>query len=333
MKLNLKNLQGILVCIFISGLLIFVQIPIASQEASVFSNYYLSPFIVNPAFTGSSYYPQAVLSTRKQWVGFQDSPGTILLSGNYRIGTYDFYDPKGFVNKGKLKIKDRLGLGLAIYRDKNGPLENTGGTFSYAYHSQINSKDEISFGMSVIGTYYSFNSSILEPDQPDDPYLMNGNDNKFRLNFNLGALYHSSTYFIGISAAKILPDQYSTNDPLEIQPSYFLMGGYKYKINNGFSVEPSLTVKKLGSDGFSVDVFSKLYIKKINWIALSYSTSGKVNFLFGVHLVKMVYAGYAYEYSLSKISKYTYGTHEIYLGINLGLFGVEGIGRSSVKHQ
>ena len=54
--------------------------------------------------------------------------------------------------------------------------------------------------------------------------------------------------------------------------------------------------------------------------------------MFGVHLVKMVYAGYAYEYSLSKISQYTYGTHEIYLGINLGLVGVGGIGRSTGKN-
>jgi type IX secretion system PorP/SprF family membrane protein len=329
MKRDLKYLQGQLLCLLISVLLGFTQIPTAGQESSIFSNYYLSPFIVNPAFTGSSYYPQAVLSTRKQWVGIPDSPGTILLSGNYRIGTYDFYDPKGFVNKGKLKLKDRLGLGLAIYRDKNGPAENTGGIFSYAYHSQINSKDELSFGMSVIGTCYSFNSGILEPDQPDDPYLLNGNDNKFRVNFNLGALYHSSTYFVGISATKILPDNYSVNDPVAMRPSYFLMGGYKYKINSLFSIEPSLTVKKLGSAGLSVDVFSKLYVKRINWIALSYSTTGKINCLFGVHLLKMVYAGYAYEYSLSKISQYTYGTHEIYLGINLGLFGVGGIGRST----
>lgn len=299
------------------------------QEASVFSNYYLSPFIVNPAFTGSSYYPIAVLSTKKQWAGIPDSPGTILLSGNYRLGTYDFYDPKGFINKGPLKLQDRLGLGAAIYRDKNGPVENTGGVISYAYHSDINARDELSLGMSVIGTYYACKSSILEPDQPDDPYLYTGNDNTFRLNFNLGALYHSSTYYVGISAAKILPDHYSVNDPVSMEPSFFLMGGYKHKINSFISIEPSLTLKKLGSEGFSADIFSKLYIKRINWIALSYSTSGKVNIMFGVHLIKMVYTGYTYEYSLSKISQYTYGTHEIYLGINLGLFGVDGIGKST----
>ncbi len=79
--------------------------------------------------------------------------------------------------------------------------------------------------MSVIGTYYSFNSSVLEPDQPDDPYLLNGNDNKFSLNFNLGALYHSSTYYIGISAAKILPDHYSVNDPVDNATQLLSHGG------------------------------------------------------------------------------------------------------------
>jgi hypothetical protein len=47
--------------------------------------------------------------------------------------------------------------------------------------------------------------------------------------------------------------------------------------------------------------------------------------------VKMVYAEYGYEYSLSKIYQYTFGTHEICLVINLGLFGVGGIGRSTVE--
>ena len=39
----------------------------------------------------------------------------------------------------------------------------------------------------------------------------------------------------------------------------------------------------------------------------------------------MVYAGYNYEYTLSKISSYNLSTHDIYLGINLGLTRVESI--------
>ena len=43
----------------------------------------------------------------------------------------------------------------------------------------------------------------------------------------------------------------------------------------------------------------------------------------------MLYAGYNYEYSVSKIASYNYGSHEIHLGINLGLRGVEGVREST----
>jgi hypothetical protein len=57
-----------------------------SQENSVYQNYYLSPFIINPAAAGGEDYPAAELSYKKQWLGFTNAPATILLSGNFRIG-------------------------------------------------------------------------------------------------------------------------------------------------------------------------------------------------------------------------------------------------------
>jgi type IX secretion system PorP/SprF family membrane protein len=294
-----------------------------SQETSIFNNYYLSPFIINPAITGSEYYPMATLSAKKQWVGIADAPATYVLTGNYRIGSYDFYDPKGFVNKGPLKLKDRVGLGVALYKDHNGPSDFTGGILSYAYHLPINTKSQLSFGMSIMGTYYSFNNSVLKPDQPDDPYLFSDNENVFRANINLGIYYYSNTYFAGLSSTKLLPDITNVNDNIKIQPSYFLMAGYKLMQKRNIAFEPSITLKFLNSQNFSADFYSKLYLKKYNWIALSYSTTGRMNFLFGLQLIKMLYAGYNYEYSLSKIAKYNNGSHEIYLGINLGLRGAD----------
>jgi type IX secretion system PorP/SprF family membrane protein len=267
----------------------------------------------------------AAISAKKQWAGFSDAPSTYLLTGNYRIGTYDFYDPKGFVNKGPLMLKDRIGLGAALYQDNDGPSSTTGGLISYAYHLPINKESRISFGMSVIGTYYSFNNSKLEPDKPDDPYLFSDNDNVFRANINFGIYYYSAEYFAGLSSTKILPDITNVNDPVKSQPSYFLMGGYKFIRKKNIQLEPSITLKLINNKKLSADFYSKLYIKRSNWIAVSYSTIGKINFLFGIQLRKMLYAGYNYEYSLSKIAQYNNGTHEIYLGINLGLRSVESI--------
>jgi hypothetical protein len=103
------------------------------------------------------------------------------------------------------------------------------------------------------------------------------------------------------------------------------MGGYQFFRNKMVCFEPSVTLKKVGDEQLSIDVFSKVYINRLNWAAFSYSSSGKMNFLFGLHIIKMVYAGYNYEYTLSKIAQYSGGTHEIYLGINIGLINVSDI--------
>jgi len=317
----LKTVKAVLIVY-----LIFGYLDVFSQEASLYENYYLNTFLINPAITGAENYTTADLSVRQQWVGFPDAPTTVVLSGSYRVGKYDFYDPKGFLNKGHLKLVDRIGLGASFFTDVNGPLANTGGILSYAYHVPIKSDSRLSFGISAIGTYFSFNSSILKPDDPNDPYLLNGNDNVFRANFNLGVYFHDADYFIGLSADKILPDIGGVNDEISEQPSIFLFGGYKFLQNmDAFILEPSLMIKKTAERDPSFDIHVKLYVRRLHWIAISYSTTNKINFRFGLRLYKMIYAGYNYEYTLGDIASYTLGSHEIHLGINLGLIEIRGI--------
>ncbi len=302
-----------------------ISIDSFSQEPLMFANYYLNPFIINPAITGSEIYPQVDLSANKQWLSFPNSPATFALAGHFRVGMFDFYDPKGFINKGPLKINGRVGLGAAIFRDNNGPLSTTSINISYAYHFHVSSDSRLSLGMSLMGSFYSLNSSMLKPNLPD-PYLISGNPNVFRLNFGFGAYYYSPSYFAGISASKLLPDVTGVNNQIKEQPGFFLMGGYKInKDNYLLNFEPSLTIKKFAGARMAADIHFKMYVKKLNWIAVSYSTTQNVNFMFGVHLVKMAYIAYNYGYTVSKIASFNYGSHEIHLGINLGLTAVPGI--------
>ncbi len=307
-------------------LLTLCSLDVFSQEQAVFGDDYLYPFITNPACTGSEYYPVAGMSVKKQWLGFPDSPATFLFAGNFRVGSYDFYDPKGFINDGPLHLKDRVGLGASVFQDKNGPLSTTGGILSYAYSVPVNADARLSFGLSAYMFQYALNSSILKPDQANDPYLLDGNESLFRFNVGIGAYYHTNTWFGGISFIKLLPGVSAVNqNPME-KPGYFLMGGYKFNgSSNSFNFEPSLELKKWGGEPLNLDVHAKLYVKKLNWIAASFSTAGRANFRFGIRIYKMVYAGYNYECNLSNIVRYNYGTHEISLGINLGLVGVEGL--------
>ena len=62
---------------------------------------------------------------------------------------------------------------------------------------------------------------------------------------------------------------------------------------------------------------TKLYFRDDYWFGASVRTSGDLIFTAGVR-VKMMYFGYAFDYSLSSIRKFSYGSHEIALAVKLG---------------
>jgi len=269
------------------------------------------------------------LSYKKQWLGFPGSPGTILLTGNTKLGRYNFYNPKGFINKGPLELKERIGLGAAIFYDQNGPLSNVGGLLSYAYHIRLNNDSKLSLGMSLLMMNYSLNTSILKPDQINDDFLLADENSIFKSNFGVGIYYYSKNYFAGISANKLLPGISNINDPTKRNSSFFALAGYKFeKIGDSFDFEPSFAVKKIANQNIFFDLHSKLYFQKLNWVAISYSTVRQMNIQFALRVIKAFYIGYNYGYTFSKIANYNYGSHEISLGINMGLVGMEGIRES-----
>lgn len=318
-KINSHNLVFIVFFILST----FCSIDLFSQEVSVSDKYYLIPFIINPAATGAEYYPIAVLSLKKQWANFPEAPSSILLAGNYKMGLYDFYNPKGLLNKGPIKITKYIGLGAAIYHDEDGPQSTTGINISCAYHMPVNSISKFSIGISGIGAFYSLNSSVLKPDQSNDPFLFDGKYNAFRANLNFGVYYYSDTYFAGLSATRIFQDIDNLNNPVRVKPTYFFTGGYKFgKKLNPIIIEPSIAVKKTDGEIFIIDLHTKFYIRQLNWVAISYSTTAKINFRLGLNLYKNIYAGYCYEYTFGEISSYTSGSHELNIGINLGLMGI-----------
>ena len=296
------------------------------QENSIYLNSYINPFITNPGCTGVEYYPVINLSVKKQWLDFPDSPSTFLFSGNVRLKERNFYNSKGLLNKGPLKLSDRIGLGAIIYHDENGPLTNTGVLLSYAYHIPISHENRLSLGISCLMADYGCNSSMLRPAQRNDGYLLNGNENIYKLNYGIGIYYHTKNYFAGIAVNKILPGISNAGQSVKMRPSWFILGGYKFTKNNSFiNFEPSLEFRKLADEKPMLDVHSKIYIKRLNWMAVSYSTSKHINVQLAFQIYKKFYLGYNYGYSLGKIANYNYRTQEISLGINLGLNGIEDI--------
>lgn len=291
-----------------------------SQDYSIFNRNYLNPFIVNPAVTGIDYYPTSSISAEKYLFGIENSPSTYQFTGTIRLGEYGFYNPKGLVNKGPIKYTDRIGLGVALFQDNNGPLINTGGSLSYAYHLPVGVNSQLSFGMTFMLVNYNINSTMFDPDDYNDSHLLE-NQNALRFNMGFGVFYKNKHFFAGLSSTKLLPGIDNLNDELAMKPGLFAIAGYQYILpQRKFVIEPSVNIKMADTDDILLDIHSKVYLINLNWIAISYSNFNRIDLQFGLRLYKSLYLGYSYGYTTGEISNYTQGAHQISLGINLGLY-------------
>ncbi len=98
---------------------------------------------------------------------------------------------------------------------------------------------------------------------------------------------------------------------------YYLTGGYNFRLNDDFILQPSLLAKGTERSPAQLDVNAKAVYKNNYWLAVSYRTSQSAIAIIGIKY-KRYYIGYAFDYAFSNLSNYSTGSHEFMLGIDLG---------------
>jgi len=311
--------------LYLLFILFLLELTIYSQNNLVYDRYYLNGLIINPAIAGSNYYPEMNISHKKQWLGIKESPSTQIFSGSLRVGRFDFYTPKMLINRSRVMTKERIGLGISAFNDKNGPLSYTGFMFTYAYHVPI-IYNNLSFGLSGTITQYKLNENEFEPADLGDTEISGGVDRVIIPNANFGIYYYNKNVFFGWSinglfrSKKIIKNRYS-----DIRPDAFFIAGIKFRINKTFDLEPSIMISRIDLHPHNIDINAKLYFKSYNWISLSYKSTSSCMVMMGLKVNKYIHIGYAYEYYTSKILKYVNGAHTFIIGRNFGLRAVDGI--------
>jgi type IX secretion system PorP/SprF family membrane protein len=136
---------------------------LVAQELDFYRNYMFDNlYNLNPAASGFNGSFISHISVSKKWLGINGSPSTQVFSNSIRLGEEEFYDPNMFLNRPLINIAKRVGLGLTIFNESNGPLYHTGLLFAYAYHLPVQ-RNRLSFGLSGIITHYRLNTKEFEP--------------------------------------------------------------------------------------------------------------------------------------------------------------------------
>jgi type IX secretion system PorP/SprF family membrane protein len=302
------------------------------QYSPEYYKYYSYEQVINPAVTGRDRYPLVNFSSKKYWPATSNSPYEICLGGSFRLGQFNFYTPSMMLNKGDLLAKDRMGFGGFMMYEQNGPLGYFIAEFDYAYHIPLNenSKTELSFGLSFQATNYNINEGILDPLEEDDLELNNLEKQPVVMDGDFGMYFNTEQFFIGASVNDILRQDYQTESAgNRNKQDFFAHSGYKFYLQH-FELEPSLFLAQIDDQPIYYSGQLKAYYQHYYWASLAYQSSENLRLAAGVS-VGRVYFVYAFEQSVSQMAKYFSSSHEIMIGLNIGLYEPQGLRKTVIR--
>lgn len=277
---------------------------VSAQQLPLYSQYMLNDFFINPAIAGSKDYSPVLLSIHKQWIGIKDSPSTQTLSGHTMLSN------------------NNVGIGAIIFNDDFGPESRIGIQAIYSYHFHIDRLNKISLGLAATAFQYKMDQRFFTLTIYDDPAITYMVEKTIVPDATFGVYAYGKKYYAGITAADLFQSKLKINrnlDDNKMVRHYFVMGGYKFDFPNSpqLQIEPSLLMKMTEITPPQFDVNLKMYYDKDYWFGMSIRPGDSFITAIGFKH-NQYYFGYAYDFTFSDLSSYTFGSQEIIFGVNVG---------------
>lgn len=283
---------------FFAALVLFSMVAAFAQQDAQYTQYLFNGLVINPAYAGSREALSVLALYRYQWVGLDGAPKTLSASVHSPVG-------------------DSNALGLYLENDVVGVHNRFSAYATYAYRIQVGNSAKLSLGLSA--GVLSYRSDWTKTDaiqDPTDPNFSTLEESKLLPNFGLGAYYYSDRFYIGLSVPHLLNSTLDEVSKLsKYKQHYFLSGGYVFDLSPSLKLKPSFLLKSVPSAApFSADLNLNLLIKDMVWVGMGYRTGDALVFLTEYHMSKGLRIGYSYDFSVSKLSPYNSGSHEIMVG-------------------
>lgn len=290
-----------------------------SQETLPFYQQYLmeGDFLFNPAQYGKTDDVVLNLNYQKQFSQFDQSPNV------QSVGIH-------------ANVFDRVGAGLAFFRDENGPVSANGITAGASYFIPIDDDGErlsqFSFGTSV--SFYNMNVDLsqLNPQDPGDGTLSEDNNSIFLAYANLGLAATYRGLFGSISVNDIaLTNDIPIVNGIEPEPTkYIFNAGYNYYVSEQFYVTPSVMMN-LNTNSAKIFDFNLMATAAGEESSFSAGASFRTgNNKFGAQnlgispiitaKVNDFFFGATYNFGLSDIQQYAGNSFMLSVGYNIENF-------------
>ena len=203
------------------------------QQVPFYSQYYFNSFIYNPAFTGASGEINGFLTHHNQWTEIPGAPVTNSL-------TID----------GPLQ-KEKAGMGVTIFNDATDITNRVGVGIAYSYAVNVNEDHKLRFGLSAGILNNQIDFAKARVGDVSDPNLFNQAQRKSTYDATFGVAYMFKDLTVGVALPQLFDNSVNYNQLDEdvntaygLKRHYLASIGYKYEINEDFTVTP-LTMLRL----------------------------------------------------------------------------------------
>lgn len=304
--------------IILFALIILSQIIRAQQDAQ-YSQYMFNGIYINPAYAGYKEELNIHSFYRNQWTGVKGAPKSMSLAVD------------AIANQGN------VGLAFQIASDKLGAQSSLSAYANYAYRLRVGNSESsrLALGVGFGVVQNGINGSMLNPIDPGDKKIPIGMQTNILPDARTGVFYSTDRWYGGFSVDNLIA-QYTVkqNNDAAYYPTqkahYYLTGGVLLPINETVQIKPSFLLKDDRGGPTSLDVNAFVLLADKIWLGASYRTAVKLydksylqkdlEMRNSIIAMTEIYAtpklriGYAFDYSLSKLSGYSGGSHEISIG-------------------
>lgn len=267
-----------------------------AQQDPMYSQYMFNTLAFDPAYAGSADVFTAMALSRNQWVGFKGAPTTQTLSLHSPL-------PGG-----------KLSLGGNLIHDVAGPARQSSAFIDIAYRIRTGKDTRLSFGLTGGVNYFQADLASLSTVEAEP---VNGNiSGKALPNFGFGLYWHSTRYYVGLSAPKLLENTIGEDGVVATNKEfrhYFAMAGYVMDISQDLKFKPSVMLRVVEGAPLSMDVNASFLLRDRVWFGAMYRIGNAFGFMAQYQVNEQLRLGYAFDLTTTRIGSYNAGTHEIML--------------------
>ncbi len=272
-----------------------------SQQIPQYSQWFWNLFAINPAYAGLKPCLEIKTIYRTQWANLEGSPNSGVLTFSTPIYT-----------QRKKMLTPRQGCGFKFESEKIGPFSMNRFNLSYAGHFNFTPETRLSIGISAGFKQWVFDKDKTTTLVPD-PVLQESNS-FISPDASLGLWWNGENYFISASfneLARSKWDDIGTDSRFRMHT--FFKAGYRKAINDQFTFLPFVLMRIPPKGPVSMDLNLVIDYKNKLGFGLGLRNGDAVNALVLFKFRENFNIGYSFDYSISRLAKNQYFTHEFSL--------------------